>query len=139
MADTPKCYWVHFRELWEYNNYYRSDGIWDQKRKDILFPLSDTMTFDYQSNHHIPWHYRELDGYQVMLDYNLYHLKMIKSTDRERRKDLYNALDPNRKMQAIGYDYLTDMQGLRSTKVSLKHRYAIFTLPKDLKCLYKWF
>lgn len=129
---TPNtCYWIHFRELWGNFKQYRSDGIWNHKRKDILFPLADTMTYDYKSNHHIPWHYKELENHQVQLDYNLYHLKMVNAIDREKRKILYNTLDPNKEMQAIGYDYLTDETGIKLTSVSFWKRYAYSTLPKN--------
>ena len=42
---------------------------------------------------------------------NLYHLKMITRARREARRDLYNRLDPDRRFQPIGYDYLADDQG----------------------------
>lgn len=123
---------VHFRELWGNIYQYRNDGIWDNKRKTLLFPLSDKMTFDYENEHHIPWIYRELTN-TVFLDYNLYHLKMVKPEDREDRKKLYNKLDPNKKMQPIGYDYLVDTTNISLKKISFKERYKYNSVPEYYK------
>lgn len=132
-ASGRNCYVVHFRELWGNCRQYRSDGIWDQKQKDILFPLSSTMTYDYESNHHIPWRYRELNDKLVKLDYNLYHCKMIRSEHRVMRRDLYNKLDPELKMQPIGYDYLTETEGIQLKKIPFLRRYDYSTIPADLR------
>jgi len=37
---------------------------------------------------------------------------MIDPEGRRARADLYNRLDPDRKFQAIGYDYLLDEEGI---------------------------
>ena len=37
---------------------------------------------------------------------------MVRPEDRERRRERYNRLDPERRFQAIGYDYLVDPTGL---------------------------
>jgi glycosyltransferase involved in cell wall biosynthesis len=133
IKENPnKSIQVHFRELWDNTNQYRSDGIWDQKSKILLFPLADQMTFNYEHEHHIPWVYRELGDF-VKLDYNLYHLKMIKPQDREDRKNLYNRLDPNKEMQPIGYDYLVDETNIQITKIPFKKRYSLRTVPKYYK------
>ena len=55
-------------------------------------------------------------------DINLYHLKMIAPKRRQARRDLYNHLDPERKLQAIGYDYLTDEEGLELENIPV-HRF----------------
>lgn len=123
---------IHFRELWDNIFQYRNDGIWNNKSKTLLFPLSDKMTFDYENEHHIPWIYRELTD-TICLDYNLYHLKMVKHDDREQRKDLYNKLDPKKKMQPIGYDYLVDTKDLSVEKITFKNRYDFCTVPKYYK------
>lgn len=44
-------------------------------------------------------------------DIDLYHLKMITPERRRARAALYNRLDPERRMQPIGYDYLADDEG----------------------------
>ena len=124
---------VYFRELWESIDQYRSDGIWNKKKKYIFFPLSDNMTFDYPHDHHIKWHYQELNGKDKLLNYNLYHLKMIKSSDRQARVKLYNELDPKKTMQPIGYDYLTDTTNLILKKIPKNHRYDKTTVPNYYK------
>lgn len=123
---------IHFRELWNNIYQYRNDGVWDTKNKTLLFQLSEKMTFDYENEHHIPWHYRELTEI-VSLDFNLYHLKMVKSEDREERKNLYNKLDPNKIMQPIGYDYLVNTEDLSLEKIKFRNRYDYKTVPSYYK------
>ena len=133
IKDNPnKAINIHFRELWDNYKQYRCDGIWDIKNRTLLFPLSDNMTFDYEHEHHIPWIYRELVDV-VSLDYNLYHLKMIKEADREERRNLYNKLDPNKEMQSIGYDYLVDIKNIELKKIKLNNKYNYRTVPKYYK------
>ena len=60
------------------------------------------MTFEFKQNHHIFWHYKELNQNLYLLPYNLYHLKMIREEERIKRVNLYNTLDPNLEMQPIG-------------------------------------
>lgn len=131
-TNPGKAINIHFRELWDSIYKFRNDGIWNTKSKTLLFPLSDVMTFDYENEHHIPWIYRELTSI-VYLDYNLYHLKMIKDIDREDRKDLYNKLDPNKVMQPIGYDYLVDTNDLSLEKIKFKNKYDYKTVPNYYK------
>ena len=52
-----------------------------------------------------------------MLDESLFHLKMINKEDREKRAALYESIDPEHKMQKIGYTYLTDSKGLELTQI----------------------
>ncbi len=124
---------VHFRELWDDIDHFRIDKIWGQKRKGIFFKLTDKMTFQYENEHHIPWYYQELSGKELLLDYNLYHLKMIKPKDREARAKLYNKLDPNKKMQSIGYDYLTDTTGLKKSTIPIGKEYDKSSVPAYYK------
>lgn len=132
-SDYDNVFAVHFRELWDDSSHYRSDGIWNEKKKALLFKLQKKMTFNYQQEHHIPWYYQELAGKECPLNYNLYHLKMIKPKDRQERVALYNKLDPNKEMQPIGYDYLTDIKNLKLTKISKQHSYDQSTVPKYYK------
>lgn len=132
-ANEKSALALHFRELWDNPDQYRTDGVWGQKRKAILFELSDQMTFDYPQEHHIPWYYRELHDKEILLDYNIYHLKMIKPRDRKKRADLYNRLDPDKKMQPIGYDYLTDTTGIELTKITPNQTFNHSTVPDYYK------
>lgn len=132
-SDTNKLITIHFRELWNNYKQYRYDGIWNLKEKGLLFQLAEKMTFDYEQEHHIPWAYREILNNREPLDYNLYHLKMIKKEDREKRKELYNKLDPNKEMQPIGYDYLTDDKNIKIKKICILRKYNYQTVDKYYK------
>ena len=94
---------------------YRIDGIWGRKRQtrlfrldDRQFPIAETGSFD-TAELHQPW---VDDGRgRRKADLNLYHLKMITPERRQARSALYNALDPQRQFQKVGYDYLADDSG----------------------------
>lgn len=136
-SDKKNVYGVHFRECWESWKKYRSDGIWNKKEKYILFPLQEKMTFEFKQNHHIFWHYKELNQNLYLLPYNLYHLKMIREEERIKRVNLYNTLDPNLEMQPIGYDYLIDEKNIELSLIKFKNRFDYSTLPTDLKKEFK--
>ena len=129
------AYGFHFRELHNDIKHYRCDGIWDKKTKYILFPLSEEMDFDsvMPNQYHTVWGYKEILEKSVMTNYNLYHLKMIKKTERAKRVNLYNTIDPEKKIQAFGYDYLNDDEGMKLKKISFFKRYDYTLLPEDLK------
>lgn len=122
-SGTKSVLNVYFRELWGSYKKYRVDGLWGEKMKGLLFQLDSKMTFDYESEHHIPWAYREIINNQIVLNYNLYHLKMINKKDREDRKKLYKELDPNNKMQPVGYDYLTDAENIKLININCINKY----------------
>jgi hypothetical protein len=110
-AKAKKVYGFHFRELWTPVQ-YRMDGVWGGKMKWVLFPVLPGQEFmnlavHCQSPPMNPEYARITTGL------NLYHLKMIDPQNRMDRKGLYNVLDPERKIQAIGYDYLTDETNMR--------------------------
>ena len=134
IAEDKKlsCYHVKIKECWGKYNIYRDDGIWAKKEKCVLFPLLDKMDFDYKQKHHIPWSPKELRNH-TKLDYNLYHLKMIKNADREKRKNLYNNLDPNHLMQKIGYNYLTSEKGIKLVQIPYDKNYNYSLIPEELK------
>lgn len=54
---------------------------------------------------------------------NLYHLKMIDPARRSARRDPYSFLDPHRRDQAIGYDYLADATGVQLEPIPPDRRY----------------
>jgi hypothetical protein len=49
---------------------------------------------------------------------------MIHEEDRRRRQERYIALDPNRKWQAGGYEYLTDEFGILLERVPEERGYS---------------
>lgn len=111
-----------FGELWS-SGEFRSDGIWGTKLKWALFPLRAELRFS-DMPVHTPRHPLDDDFERVMLDLDMYHLKMLSPRARVARRDLYTALDPDRAFQRIGYDYLTDETGLELTRIPRAQRYS---------------
>ncbi len=125
------CYHLHFRELWDSTKTYRCDGIWDLKEKGILFPISQNEDHSYTNIIHVPWFSKDITIHK-QINYNLYHLRMIREEDREKRKDLYKFLDPKNEIQTIGYDYLTDLKNLKLKTIPKNKRYDIKKIPSFL-------
>ena len=125
---------LRLRELWDSPTQYRVDGIWGQKTRSRVFPLPATMTFDNLKPLHGPWYPAELSSPEFVnvIDYNLYHLNMIRPEARAARRDRYNAIDPNKEAQEIGYDYLTDESGLKLESIPAGKEYDLSTLSPDL-------
>lgn len=115
--------WVPFRELWDAADQVRADGIWGQKRKACLFRAAPGLSFDERRLHSIwaPW--PPANGEYPTADLRLYHLRMIEAADREARVERYRRLDPDRKLQEIGYDYLVDEEGIQLTPVEPGREY----------------
>jgi hypothetical protein len=111
-----------FRELWTPTS-FRSDGIWGEKRKFALFSVIDGLEMS-QAPVHTPRHPLNAEYQRAMLDLNIYHLKMLSSSARTARRDLYTALDPSRAFQPIGYDYLTDETDLALTMIPSTRRFG---------------
>ena len=95
---------------------YRVDGVWGHKEQNRLFPIFDDQfpilerqSFPAGLLHEswVPHSYRSIHS-----GLNLYHLKTIAPRRRQARTALYKALDPERKYQPIGYDYLSDDGGM---------------------------
>ncbi|HEX2163385.1 MAG TPA: glycosyltransferase family 2 protein [Thermoanaerobaculia bacterium] len=113
------AYFVHVRELWGSPATWRSDGPWGKKRSARLFQSRRDHVFHQQRLHchWAPLQGRTADGDFPQADLVLYHLKMIHAADRIARRDRYLRLDPERREQALGYDYLTDEAGLELSAV----------------------
>ncbi len=103
--------WVHFRELWDSPDRFRTDGIWGLKRKACLFRSSTDHHFDDRWIHTL-WAPPPPPGGWPQADLYLYHLRMIRAEDRQARIEHYRRIDPEAKFQEIGYDYLVDEEGL---------------------------
>lgn len=108
------CWTFNLREMYGPQS-YRVDGIWGAKKQKRLFPIfnsqfpiTERSGFSSAELHAswVPPNYRQLDS-----KLNLYHLKMIDPARRIARRDIYNALDPTGRYQAVGYDYLADETG----------------------------
>jgi len=107
------AYAVRLRELWDDPRQYRVDGIWGRKSVARLFRLREDHEFDPRALHGLkaPLQARRR-GRFPSADLTLYHLAMIRAEDREARRRRYEAADPDRLWQRIGYEYLTDVRGL---------------------------
>lgn len=113
------------RELWDSPDQFRSDGVWGRKRKTAVFRnLDDEHVFD-PAQWHGEWYPAQYIGTEAFLrtDINLYHLKMIERADRINRMRRYQALDPERAFQPMGYEYLADEAGLELTTIPEGARY----------------
>ena len=107
------AYAVRLRELWDAPTHYRVDGIWGRKMMARLFRARADHEFDARSLHGIkaPLQARR-SGRFPRADLTIYHLGMLRPGDREARRRRYQEADPERRWQAIGYEYLTDERGL---------------------------
>lgn len=110
---APQAFHLHVRELWDRPDRMRVDGIWGRKRSPRLFAARAAAVYDDRALHGFwaPLDAREGDDFR-QADLFLYHRRMIRAEDRVARRDKYRRLDPHRRYQAIGYDYLTDSAGI---------------------------
>lgn len=112
-CEGVEAYRVVLRELWDRPDRWRSDGIWAGKRPVRLFRARKEHDVDARKLHGI---WAPLDsargGDWPCADLLVYHQRMIRADDRLARQARYQALDPDRICQEIGYDYLTDEAGL---------------------------
>jgi hypothetical protein len=107
------AYAVRLRELWDDPSRYRADGIWGRKMVARLFRLREDHEFDLRPLHGLkaPLQARR-GGRFPNADLTIYHMAMLRPEDREARRRRYEAADPDRRWQSIGYEYLTDPRGL---------------------------
>lgn len=123
LEGEANAYSLALREMYTPTK-YRVDGVWGEKRQTRLFRVSEgIVTEQPQGAYHLPWvgFLPELRLQRV--DANLYHLKMITAERRRARAALYARLDPDNRMQAIGYDYLADETGLRLERIPFGRGY----------------
>ena len=119
--DRPLCYTFALREMYG-ERHYRVDGVWGQKRQARLLPLTHGLV-EPEGQLHLPWSYFIPSHELAHTEFNLYHLKMITRSRREARAALYNQLDPDRRMQPFGYDYLADEDGAQFDAVPVGREY----------------
>lgn len=113
--EKKKMLQFDFLELYEPNR-YRTDGIWQDKKRVVVFPLCPDNVFS-DAKLHTPKNPLNADYEVVDTRLRLYHLKHINPRLRQHRRDLYQTLDPNWQYQTIGYDYLVDEQTMQLTYI----------------------
>lgn len=102
----PCCYTFPLREMYS-ERHYRVDGVWGGKRQARLLSLRNAPIMP-AGELHLPWSYFIPEHHLIDTEFNLYHLKMITPERRRARAALYSHLDPDRRMQPLGYDYLAN-------------------------------
>jgi hypothetical protein len=105
---------VWFRELWDAPDTFRADGIWGEKRFARFFRWRQDPEIDPRTihGHWAPLNSRTAGGFPAG-DLIVYHLRMLEPASRRLRRERYERLDPDHRLQAMGYAYLTDETGLR--------------------------
>lgn len=120
------AYAVRILDLWDGRDRCRVDGRWGHKRAARLFrtPAPDAR-FDERPLHaaKAPLDAR-VGGRFVRADLRIYHLRMLSAELRSARRARYERLDPERRWQEIGYDYLTDERGLRLRRVPQRRGFS---------------
>lgn len=113
--DKPLAYTFAVREMYSPTD-FRVDGVWGTKRQARLLNLTQGVIRP-EGALHLSWHSFIPKVSLVETPYNLYHLKMIARHRRVARAALYSHLDPDKQMQAIGYDYLADDTDLELARI----------------------
>jgi glycosyltransferase involved in cell wall biosynthesis len=118
------AYAVRLRDLWDEPDRYRVDGIWRHKAVARLFRAREDHEFDPRPLHALkaPLQARRR-GRFPLADLNLYHLGMLHPEDRAARRRRYEVADPGRRWQPIGYEYLTDLRGLKVQRIPVGRGY----------------
>jgi hypothetical protein len=119
------AYAVRLRELWDDPGQFRIDGIWGRKMIARLFRARADHEFDSAALHSskapVQGRFR---GRFPRADLTIYHLGMLRQEDREARRRRYELLDPERRWQRIGYEYLTDARGLALERVTARRAFT---------------
>ncbi|MDB4882377.1 MAG: hypothetical protein JWL95_1143 [Gemmatimonadetes bacterium] len=116
---------VRMRELWDDPGQYRVDGIWGRKMVARLFRAREDHDFDPATLHgsKAPMQARHRGRFPTS-DLTVYHLGMLRPEDRTARRRRYELGDPERRWQPIGYEYLTDLRGLRLRRVAARRSFT---------------
>jgi len=121
-ADNIHVYSFQLRELWGDRRHYRIDGIWRDRERHKMFRNNPAhRRFDPRRLHRF-WMPLELASTLVTCSrhsgLNLYHLRMIASSDRAARFARYQLLDPKQLYEPKGYRHLIDETGLEREEIS---------------------
>lgn len=120
-ADNIHVYSFQLRELWGDRRHYRCDGMWNDRPRYRMFRNDPAhRRFDPRPLHRF-WMPLELASNLAACgrhsELNLYHLKTIASSERAARVARYEALDPERLYQPMGYRHLIDETGLERQEI----------------------
>lgn len=119
---------LRLRELYRADA-YRIDGVWGEKVKWALVRLLDEAMFDtHRAVHASPVPAVPIER-RLITSLNVYHLKSLRAADRRLRSELYTNLDPDHRIQSIGYDYLDDEHGMRLEPITAGREFLPSTLP----------
>ncbi len=123
--EGHRAYRLHVREIWDDPLQFRADGVWGRKSSARFFEARRDHEFHMQQLH---CHWAPLNsmtnGDFPQADLFLYHLRMQHEEDRQLRRLRYEALDPNREFQTIGYAYMTDTTGMILERIAPGREYA---------------
>lgn len=140
----------HLKEMFAPTE-YRIDGLWSRKTRPRMYPFKLDQEFSkkriQQAGTPIEKRY-----YRKLLDLNIYHLKMIEPENRETRVKQYKDTDPNYRYQPkdnprmrridpegkfkkMGYDYMTDLEGMTLEKIPKGREYTPEYRPYNLSYL----
>lgn len=109
--DRDEMYQFNLKEMYT-PTHFRTDGIWGKKKRYRLYPVREGQMYSKNKIQCPPY---PLGSNLQIVDtgLNIYHLKMIEKRNRKLRQDVFKTLDPDRKFQSIGYDYLTDESSIQ--------------------------
>ncbi len=120
--DAPVAHTFALREMYTATS-YRSDAIWGGKRQARLLWIGGGLAAEATTPLHASWASLVPPAELRETPFNLYHLKMIDPRRRRARARLYNHLDPERRSQALGYDYLADETGATFEEIPAGREY----------------
>lgn len=117
------AYSLAFREMYTPNK-YRVDGLWGAKRQVRLIRIAEGIVTEQPHGvYHLPWSTFLQEPRVRRADANVYHLKMITAERRRARAALYTGIDPEHRMQPVGYDYLADDTGMQLERIPFGRGY----------------
>lgn len=122
LTRTPALWTIRTREMFT-PTCYRTDGIWGHKGKVVLFPAKFATGASGKAFHG-GWVSSDAPIARRDSGINLYHLRMASPARRRHRRDTYAAMDPLRKSQKIGYDYLDDERGMVLRDIPTARKYS---------------
>lgn len=116
---------VRLLDLWDSPTTARVDGVWGRAYRARLFAWRPDAVIDEQPLHGqwAPVNSRVLGTYPTV-DLVIYHLRMIRASDRVDRRRRHEASDPRSEHQSLGYAHLTDPAGLELAALDPGREYA---------------